>query len=56
MVSACSNQSPGLFMSLTSIVRQMFQAGVNQSLGDEDDAPVVKVLEQMAFSWADVKK
>jgi len=50
-------ESLGLPMPLTSIVRQMFQAGVNQGLGDEDDAAVVKVLEQMAgFSLADVKK
>ena len=50
-------ESLGLPMPLTSIVRQMFQAGVNQGLGDEDDAAVVKVLEQMAgFSLADVRK
>ena len=50
-------ESLGLPMPLTSIARQMFQAGVNQGLGDEDDAAVVKVLEQMAgFSLADVKK
>ena len=50
-------ESLGLPMPLTSIVRQMFQAGVNQGLGDEDDAAVVKVLEQMAgFSLSDVKK
>jgi putative dehydrogenase len=50
-------ESLGLPMPLTSIVWQMFQAGVNQGLGDEDDAAVVKVLEQMAgFSLADVKK
>jgi 3-hydroxyisobutyrate dehydrogenase len=50
-------ESLGLPMPLTNIARQMFQAGVNQGLGDEDDAAVVKVLEQMAgFSLADVKK
>jgi L-threonate 2-dehydrogenase len=50
-------ESLGLPMPLTSIARQMFQAGVNQGLGDEDDAAVVKVLEQMAgFSLADAKK
>ncbi len=50
-------ESVGLPMPLTSVARQMFQAGVNQGLGDEDDGAVVKVLEQMAgFSLADVKK
>lgn len=50
-------ESLGLPMPLTSIARQMFQAGVNEGLGQEDDAAVVKVLEQIAgFSLADVKK
>lgn len=44
----------GLPMPLTSIARQVFQAGVNQGLGDEDDSAVVKVLEGIAaFSLAD---
>jgi len=44
-------------MPLTSVVRQLFLAGVNQGLGEEDDSAAVKVLEQAAgFSLADLKK
>ncbi len=44
----------GLPMPLTSTARQVFQAGVNQGFGDEDDSAVVKVLEGIAeFSLAD---
>ena len=44
-------------LPLASLARQMFQAGVNQGLEDEDDAAVVKVIEGLAdFSLADVKK
>ena len=49
--------SLGLPMPLTSVARQMFQAGVNQGLGGEGTSAVVKVLERLAgFSLGDIKK
>jgi len=49
--------SLNLPMPMTSIARQMFQAGVNQGLGEEGSSAIVKVLEKMAgFSLADVKE
>jgi L-threonate 2-dehydrogenase len=46
--------SLGLPMPMTSIARQLFQAGVNQGLGEEGSSAIVKVLEQLAgFSLAD---
>jgi 3-hydroxyisobutyrate dehydrogenase-like beta-hydroxyacid dehydrogenase len=46
----------GLPMPMTSVARQMFQAGVNQGLGEEGSSAIVKVLEKMAgFSLADIK-
>jgi putative dehydrogenase len=47
----------GLPMPMTSIARQMFQAGVNQGLGEEGSSAIVKVLEKLAgFSLADISK
>ena len=49
--------SLGLPMPLTSVARQIFQAGVNQGLGGEGTSAVVKVLEKMAgFSLDDLRK
>ena len=47
-------QSYNLVLPLSAITREMFQAGVNQGLGDEGDSASVKVLEQMTnFSLSD---
>ncbi len=49
--------SLGLPMPMTSIARQLFQAGVNQGFGEEGSSAIVKVLEKLAgFSLADVKE
>ncbi len=49
--------SLGLPMPLTSVARQLFQAGVNQGLGQEGSSAIVKVLEKMAgFSLEDRSK
>ena len=49
--------SLSLPMPMTSIARQMFQAGVNQGLGEEGSSAIIKVLEKLAgFSLADIKK
>jgi 3-hydroxyisobutyrate dehydrogenase-like beta-hydroxyacid dehydrogenase len=50
-------ESLGLVLPLASVARQMFQAGVNMGLEDEDDAAVVKVIEALAqFSLADAQE
>jgi 3-hydroxyisobutyrate dehydrogenase-like beta-hydroxyacid dehydrogenase len=50
-------QSHGLILPLVTLAQQMFQAGVNQGLRDEDDAAVIKVLEGLAeFTLADAEK
>lgn len=41
-------QSLDLVLPVTDIVRQLYQAGVNCGLGDEDDSAIVKVLEKLA--------
>jgi 3-hydroxyisobutyrate dehydrogenase-like beta-hydroxyacid dehydrogenase len=41
-------QSLDLVLPVTDVVRQLFQAGVNCGLGDEDDSAIVKVLEKLA--------
>jgi 3-hydroxyisobutyrate dehydrogenase len=41
-------ESHGLILPLATAARQLFQAGVNSGLEDEDDAAVVKVLEALA--------
>ncbi len=41
-------ESTGLVLPLSSLARQLYQAGVNNGWGDEDDSAVVKVLEQLA--------
>ena len=46
----------GLVLPLSTATSQLFQAGVNKGIADEDDAAVVKVLEDLAgFSLDDVK-
>jgi 3-hydroxyisobutyrate dehydrogenase len=40
-------QSLDLVLPVTGIVRQLYQAGVNCGLGDEDDSAIVKVLEKL---------
>jgi len=40
-------QSLDLVLPVTSLVRQLFQSGVNWGLGDEDDSAIVKVLEKL---------
>lgn len=43
----------GLVLPLSNLARQLYQAGVNNGWGDEDDSAVVKVLEQLSqFSVA----
>lgn len=37
-----------LVLPLTSLSQQIYQAAVNQGLGDEDDSAVIKVLERLA--------
>jgi putative dehydrogenase len=50
-------ESQGLVLPLATIARQLFRAGVNQGLANEDDAAVVKVLEGLAaFSLEDAGK
>ena len=41
-------RSQDLVLPLTALSQQIFQAAVNQGLGDEDDSAVVKVLEGLA--------
>jgi len=51
-----TGQSQGLVLPLANAAHQVFQAGVNKGLEDEDDAAVVKVLEALAsFSLDDVE-
>ena len=46
----------GLVLPLSTAASQLFQAGVNKGIADEDDASVIKVLEDLAgFSLDDVK-
>ena len=46
-----------MVLPLATLAQQMYQAGVNQGMGDEDDAAVIKVLEGLAeFTLADVDK
>jgi len=40
--------SMGLVLPVITLARQLYQAGVNNGWGDEDDSAVVKVLEQLA--------
>ncbi len=40
-------QSLDLVLPVAGLVRQLFQAGVNCGLGDEDDSAIVKVLEKL---------
>jgi 3-hydroxyisobutyrate dehydrogenase-like beta-hydroxyacid dehydrogenase len=43
-----SAQSLGVVLPILGLVRQLFQAGVNAGLGDEDDSAIVKVLEKLS--------
>ncbi len=41
-------ESMGLVLPVINLTRQLYQAGVNNGWGDEDDSAVVKVLEQLS--------
>ena len=43
-----SAKSLGIVLPILGLVRQLFQAGVNAGLGDEDDSAIVKVLEKLS--------
>ncbi len=41
-------ESLNLVLPLASITRQLYQAGVNNGWGDDDNSAIVKVLEKLA--------
>ena len=52
-IVADAAQSLDLVLPMISLARQLYQAGVNAGLGDEDDSAIVKVLEKLSnFSLA----
>lgn len=42
-----ATHSLGVVLPILSVVRQLYQAGVNAGLGDEDDSAILKVLEKL---------
>ena len=41
-------RSLGLVLPITTLVQQLYQAGVNAGIADEDDSSIVKVLEKLS--------